>query len=108
MAEISYMDFKKMDLRVAVIKTAEHIEGYSKLLKLIIDLGVEERTLVAGIALQYKAEDLPGKRIIVVANLEPKAIAGLTSQGMLLAVLGKDGLSLLAPDREVEAGLRVE
>ena len=108
MDNISYNEFKKMDMRVAVIKSAEKIEGYDKLLKLTIDLGTEERTLVAGIAKDYNPGELPGKRLIVVTNLEPKTIAGITSQGMLLAVVGRDGLSLLTADKEVEPGLQVQ
>ncbi len=105
---ISFNEFRRVDLRVGVIRDAERIEGYDKLLKLKVDIGIEERTLVAGIAQYYSPEDLIGKRIIMVVNLQPKTIAGITSQGMLLAVMGKEGLSLLTTDKEVEPGLRVE
>ncbi len=105
---ISFNEFRRVDLRVGVIRDAERIEGYDKLLKLKVDIGIEERTLVAGIAQYYSPEDLIGKRIIIVVNLQPKRIAGITSQGMLLAVMGKEGLSLLTTDKEVEPGLRVE
>ncbi|MCD6279394.1 methionine--tRNA ligase subunit beta [Candidatus Micrarchaeota archaeon] len=105
--DITYSEFKKISMRTAIIKSAEKIEGYDKLLKLKIDLGTEERILVAGIAKYYAPDELLGKEIIVVANLEPKTIAGITSQGMLLAVLSKNGLSMLTTDKKVEPGLQV-
>ncbi|MFA4946473.1 MAG: methionine--tRNA ligase subunit beta [Candidatus Micrarchaeia archaeon] len=81
----SYDDFKKLDLRVATIKTAERVPGADKLLKLTVSLGSEERTLAAGIAEFKTPEELVGKRVIIVANLEPRTIRGIVSQGMMLA-----------------------
>lgn len=76
---ISFEDFKKIDLRVAKILSAEEIEGAEKLLKLQIDLGGETRQIVSGIKESHKPEDLVGKEIIVVANLEPRVLKGVES-----------------------------
>jgi methionine--tRNA ligase beta chain len=101
---ITFEDFKKIDLRVGKVLKAEKIEGNEKLLKLIVDLGSEKRQLVAGIGKYYKPEDLIEKEIIVVANLEPKKIMGIESQGMLLAA-DKDGEPvILIPEKEVLPG----
>jgi len=101
---ITFEDFKKIDLRVGKILEAEKIEGSEKLLKLIVDLGSEKRQLVAGIGKYYKPEDLIGKEIVVVVNLEPKKIMGIESQGMLLAA-DKDGEPvILIPEKEVLPG----
>ena len=83
--QISIEDFMTVDLRVARVVSAERIEGTDRLLKMQVDLGSEQRQLVAGIAQAYAAEDLVGKRIIVVANLKPARVRGVESQGMLLA-----------------------
>ena len=82
---VSIGRFFETELRVAEILSAEPVEKTDKLLKLQIDLGDERRQIVAGLALSYAPEDLVGKRIIVVANLEPARIRGVESQGMLLA-----------------------
>lgn len=102
--EISFEEFSKVDLRVAQVKEAERVPGANKLLKLIIDLGSEERQIVAGVAEQYSPEEMLGKRIVVVANLKPAKIRGIESKGMLLA--GKDGevLSLVCLDKDVRGG----
>ena len=108
MAMINFEEFKKVDLRVAKIISAEVVEGSEKLLKLQVDLGeTEKRQIIAGIAKQYKPEELIGREIAVVANLEPRVLFGLESQGMLLAAGGSDGPVLLRPDQEVPAGARV-
>ena len=110
MAEIiSYDDFKKLDLRVGQIKEAEPVLGSSNLIKLKIDIGSEERQIVAGIAQCYKPEELVGKRIIIVVNLELKVIRGLESKGMLLAAgeTVKD-IVLLTVDKEVKNGMMVQ
>ncbi|MCP2519625.1 methionine--tRNA ligase [Candidatus Aminicenantes bacterium AC-708-M15] len=85
MEQITFDEFKKMDLRVAEILKAERVEGTEKLLKLEIDIGTEKRQIVAGVADVYPPEKLIGKKIIVVANLKPAVIRGVESQGMLLA-----------------------
>jgi methionine--tRNA ligase beta chain len=103
---INYEDFKKIDLRVAKVLAAEKIEGSEKLLKLQIDLGEEQRQLVSGVAKSYVPEDLVGREIIIVANLEPRQIMGLESQGMLLAA-DRGNPVLLVPDKELPPGVEV-
>lgn len=101
---ISFKDFAKMELKVAEIVSVEEVEGKDKLYKLEIDLGEEKRTILAGIKEWYSAEDLKGKQIIVVANLEPKTLAGIESNGMLLAADVQDTAVLLMPDKKVPNG----
>ena len=99
-------DFLKLDLRLAKVLSAERIEGSDRLLKLRVSLGDEERTLVAGIAQHYSPEELEGKKILVVANLKPRKIFGVESQGMILALSDGANLSLLVPDRDIREGVR--
>lgn len=108
MDNITFDHFKGMDLRVAEIKAAEDIEGADKLYKLIIDVG-EERTIVAGIKQFYSKEELIGKKIAVVANLEPRTLRGVTSHGMLLAASTEDktSLSLITIDRPLPNGSKI-
>ena len=103
---ISFEDFQKLNLKVARIVEASRVEDSNKLMKLEINLGEEKRQLVAGIAKAYNADELEGREIIVVANLEPKEIFGLQSQGMLLAA-DSDQPVLLQPDQEVEPGTKI-
>lgn len=104
--EITIDDFKKVKLRVAVIKKAEKVNKSEKLLKLRIDLGNEERQLVAGIAKSYEPEQLIGKKVLVVANLKPAKLFGLDSQGMVLAVdSSEEGkVKLIEIDNSVSPG----
>ena len=85
MEQITFDEFKRMDLRVGQIFHAEKVEGTQKLIKIEVDIGTEKRQMVAGVAEVYPPETLVGKRIIVVANLKPATIRGIESQGMLLA-----------------------
>jgi len=104
---ISIEEFQKVDLRVATVLEAEAIPKSKKLLKLVVELDDEKRTLVAGIAGHYGAEELAGRQVVVVANLAPAKIMGVESQGMVLAVEERDGLSLLTPDKPVSSGSKV-
>lgn len=105
---ISYDDFKKIDLRIGTILEAERVDGSEKLLKLQVDLGEEKRQVIAGIAKSYEPENLIGKQIVVLVNLEPRSLMGLESQGMLLAA-DKDGLPIiLVPEKEVSAGSTIK
>ncbi|MFW5893642.1 MAG: methionine--tRNA ligase [Verrucomicrobiota bacterium] len=90
--------FAQVDLRVAVVTSAEPVPKADRLLRLDIDLGTETRQLVAGIAQHYEPQDLPGRRIVVVANLKPTKLKGVESQGMLLAAKAGKNLSLLTVD----------
>jgi methionyl-tRNA synthetase len=104
---ITIDQFKEIDLRVATVLAAEPVPGADKLLKLQIDLGEEQRQLVAGIAKHYRPDNLVGQQIVVVANLQPAVIRGIESQGMLLAAVYEGGLSLVTVDRESPNGARV-
>jgi methionine--tRNA ligase beta chain len=104
---VSFEDFQKIDLRVAKIVEAEKVKGSEKLLKLVIDVGKEKRQIVAGIGKFYKPEDLIGKEIAVLLNLEPKKIMGIESQGMLLAADVEGEPVILIPEKEVPAGTKI-
>ncbi len=104
---INFEDFKKLDLRIGTIKKAEEIEDSNKLIKLKVDTGTDVRQLVAGIKKKYSAEDLLERQVVILANLEPKEIFGIESQGMVLAANNGDKIALLSPDKEVENGTEV-
>lgn len=105
---IKIEDFRKLDLRVAKVLHCERVPRSEKLLKLEIQIGTEQRQIIAGIAQQYKPEDLVGKSIIVLANLEPARLMGHESQGMLLAAQNNDGkLAIVTVDKELESGSKV-
>lgn len=106
---ISFQDWQKTELKVAKIIEAEDIPGKDKLYKIKIDLGEEQRQIIAGIKPYYGKEELAGKNIIVVANLEPATIAGLESQAMLLASKDSEGkYKLVTIDEKVLPGTKVE
>ncbi|MBN1276240.1 MAG: methionine--tRNA ligase [Deltaproteobacteria bacterium] len=104
---ISFDLFQKLDLRVGTIKKAETIPKSKKLLKLEVDIG-EPRTIVAGIAGSYSPEDLPGRQVIIVANLDPVKLMGVESRGMVLAAEDNSGIHLLSPDAETSPGSKVQ
>lgn len=103
---IAFEMFQKVDLRVGIVKQAEPVPKSKKLLRLIVDIG-EERQVVAGIAQTHKPEDIIGKQVIVVANLQPAKLMGIESHGMVLAVRDGDTLRLLTTEQPVTAGHRV-
>lgn len=103
--EIQYDDFGKLDLRVAEVMTAERVEGADKLLKLSVSLGAEQRIIVSGIAEHYTPESLVGRKIVVLANLAPRKLRGVESQGMLLATTTAEGkVIVLSPEQDAPAG----
>ncbi|MEM7161676.1 MAG: methionine--tRNA ligase [Bacteroidota bacterium] len=105
---ISFEDFSNMDIRVGEIVQAEKIEKADKLLKLSVDLGHEKRTIVSGIAAHYKVEDLAGKKVVVLANLAPKKLRGVESQGMILMAEDTEGnLAFVSPEKEMKTGSEV-
>src|SRR6266536_5793512 len=107
---IAIDDFARVDLRVALIVAAERVAGTDKLIKLDLDLGYEQRTIVSGIAQFYEADALVGRRIVIVANLKPHKFRGIESRGMLLAAGGHDpgeALGLVTLDIEMPPGTRV-
>lgn len=96
--ETSFDDFSKMDIRVGTILQAERVPKTDKLLKLLIDTGIDQRTVVSGIAGSYKAEDIIGQQVSILVNLAPRKIKGIESQGMILMAENKNGeLSFVAP-----------
>jgi methionyl-tRNA synthetase len=108
-ATISIDDFAKVDLRIARIVKAEHVEGADKLLKLTLDVGTDTRTVFAGIKSAYDPAKLEGRLTVVVANLAPRKMKFGLSQGMVLAASGEGpGLYLLAPDAGAAPGMRVK
>lgn len=107
-ARIGFKDFQKVQLRTAAIEAAEAIEGADKLLRLSIRIGSEARQIVAGIAQHYKPEELVGRTVVVVANLEPATIRGVESNGMLLAAAHGDELRLVTVDGDLPSGAAVQ
>jgi methionyl-tRNA synthetase len=107
-SEIVYDDFAKLDLKVATITAAEKVAKADKLLKLEVDLGFEKRTIVSGIALHFKPEDIIGKQVVIVANLAPRKMKGIESNGMILMAEDKDGkLKFINPDEATANGSSV-
>ncbi len=105
---VSYDYFKKLDIRVALVEEIEKVPKADKLYKLSIDLGDEKRTLVAGLAEHYKADELKGKKIVILANLEPRKLRGIESQGMLIAAVDGKIVSVLTPDKNIPPGAKIE
>ena len=104
-AEISYDDFAKLDMRIGTIVAAEAVPKSKKLLKLTIDTGIDQRTVLSGIAQQFNPEELPGKQVTVLINLAPRKMMGMISQGMVLMVEDADGsLRILKPEQPVQNG----
>ena len=108
MDPITYDDFRKVELKIGKILAAEEVPTAEKLLKLQVDLGTEKRQVVAGIKKQYAAADLVGKEVVIVANLAPRMIMGVESQGMLLAASDENGPVILSPVKDVPAGSGVK
>jgi methionyl-tRNA synthetase len=107
-APIAIEDFARVDLRVAEVVAAEPVPKSDKLLKLTVAVGGEQRTVVAGIAEHYSPTDLVGKRVVIVANLQPRKLRGIESQGMILAGEADGRLAVLIPDRELPPGAKVK
>lgn len=105
---ISIQDFSEIDLRVAEIKAVEEHPNADKLLILKVDAGDGEKQLVAGIKNHYSAEELIGRKIIIVNNLAPAVLRGVESQGMLLAAKDDDKVVLLTAEKDVKPGSRVQ
>ena len=106
---IEFDDFGKMDIRAGTVMEAEKVPKTKKLLKLKIDTGIDKRTVVSGIAEYYKPEDLIGKQVSILVNLEPKKLKGIESQGMILCAENADGtLSIITPDQKVKNGSEIK
>ncbi|MFN3840910.1 MAG: methionine--tRNA ligase [Cyclobacteriaceae bacterium] len=106
--EVTIDDFSKLDIRIGKVLAAERVEKSDKLLKLTIDTGVDQRTVLSGISKHYKPEDMVGKQVTLIANLAPRKMMGMLSQGMVLMAEDADGkLKLLQPDADVSPGSAV-
>ena len=105
--EITYDDFAKLDLRTGKIISSEKVEKADKLLKLEIDLGFEKRTVVSGIAMHFKAEEIIGKQVVVVVNLAPRKMKGITSNGMILMADSGGKLHFINTEEDIQAGAAV-
>ena len=105
---INFEDFMKLDIRAATVLAAEEIAGADKLYQLTLDVGeLGERTVAAGIKAWYSAEELVGKQVVYLANLEPRLLRGVESQGMILAVDNEESAILLTPETAVVSGALV-
>ena len=101
---VTFQDFKQLDIRIGrIVEVADHPDA-DKLYVLKVDIGNAIIQLVAGIKKSYTADELQGKSIVVLTNLEPKELRGIESQGMLLAAQGDDIVTVLTPDKEVSCG----
>jgi len=109
-AKIGIEDFMKVELRVGIVKSAEKVAGADKLLKVMVDIGDEVRQVLAGIAQFYTPEELVGRKVVVVANLAPRKMRGLESNGMIVAAsVGPEGRPVLATFAEdVPAGAKLK
>jgi len=110
MEKVSFNDWKKLDLRIGRIKSVKDHTNADKLFILIVDLGEGEHDLqlVSGLKDHYNKEELIGKDIVVLKNLEPAVFRGVESQGMLLAGVFKDKIVLLGPEKDIEIGAKIE
>jgi tRNA-binding protein len=104
---ISIDDFRKVELKIATVKSAEPHPNADRLMVLKVDLGDEERQICAGIRDHYTPEDLIGRQIVVVANLETAKLRGMESQGMLLAASDDGRVIILTPEKSVQPGAKV-
>ncbi|MGD9992753.1 MAG: methionine--tRNA ligase [Salinivirgaceae bacterium] len=106
---ITYDDFTKLDIRTGTILEAEKVAKTKKLLKLLVDTGIDKRTVVSGIAEYYNPEELKGKKVSILVNLAPRSIKGIESQGMILMAENADGsLSFVASEKEVNNGSEIK
>jgi methionine--tRNA ligase beta chain len=101
---VSFDDFKKLDIRIGEVLSVEHVPNADKLYVLQVDLGGKQVQLVAGLRQLYKEDELKGKKIVVVTNLDPATIRGVKSEGMLLAAVDGSDVSLLTADRPIRVG----
>jgi methionine--tRNA ligase beta chain len=104
---ITIEEFRKLDLRVGTVLSAEPHPNADRLLVLKVDLGAEERQLVAGIRAHYQPESLVGRQLVVVANLEPARLRGVESQGMILAASAGESLVVITPEQKIAPGAKV-
>ena len=101
-------DFKKFEFKIAEIESAEPHPNADKLYVLKVRVGEIQKQIVAGIRLHYAMETLPGKKVVMIDNLEPAVIRGVESQGMLLAASNDSGLTLVVPEKDIPSGTKVK
>ncbi|MDR3570780.1 MAG: hypothetical protein P4L81_01090 [Candidatus Pacebacteria bacterium] len=107
--KISYDDFAKLDIRIGRVIAAEMVPDADKLIKCTVDFGeLGQRTIVSGIALWKKPEELVGKQLPYIVNLEPRMLRGVESAGMLIAASDEQGVALLQPEREIPPGTKLK
>jgi methionyl-tRNA synthetase len=107
-AEIQFDDFAKIDLRTGVILSAQKVPKADKLLQLEVDLGFEKRTILSGIAMHFQPEEIIGKQVVVVANLAPRKMRGIDSNGMILMAEDEQGkLHFVQPENRISGGNKV-
>ena len=102
---VSFDDFQKMDIRVGTVLEAQKVPKTKKLLQLKVDTGIDQRTVVSGIAEHYAPEEIIGKQVSILVNLAPRKIKGIESQGMILMAENLDGtLAFVQPDKDIKTG----
>jgi methionine--tRNA ligase beta chain len=104
---VSFDEWQRLDIRVGEVKRAEPVPETDRLLKLTVNIGEEERTMVAGIAREYPPKQLVGRKLLVLANLEPKVLRGIESKGMILAAMDKGRPVVVGPEKDVPAGSKI-
>lgn len=104
---ITFADFQKLDLKVATILRVERLSGSEKMLKIEVDLGQEKRQILATLGKDYSPEELEGKQLVVLTNLEPKKMMGEMSNGMLLAAENEEGAVIISPEIKLAPGTTV-
>ncbi|MCM8791323.1 MAG: methionine--tRNA ligase subunit beta [Candidatus Omnitrophica bacterium] len=100
----TYEDFRKLEFKVAKVKEVIEHPNADKLFVMTVDMGDKTKQLVAGIRVSYKKEELIGRQVVVVDNLDPATIRGVESQGMILAASDANGIAIISPDREMQLG----
>ncbi len=105
---VTFEEFKKLEMKIAKIKEVKDHPNADKLYVVTIDLGDKTKQVVAGIKGSYKKEDLVGREVVVVDNMEPAVLRGIESQAMILAASDDKGISVIAPDRSVKIGSTVK
>lgn len=108
METATYDDWRKLELRVAEVIKAEPHPDADKLLVFRLKVGEEERTIVAGIKAHYDPKNLVGKKVIIVANLQPRTLRGVISEGMVLAAVDGEHVVLLQPEKDIASGAKVQ
>ncbi|MDG6907872.1 MAG: methionine--tRNA ligase subunit beta [Nitrososphaerota archaeon] len=105
--EVTFDEFKRIDIRTAKVLEVSRVPNSARLLKLILDIGGQQKQCIAGVGAKYEPEQLKDKIIVVVVNLKPRSLMGLVSEVMLLAAAEGPEISVLTPDRPLNAGAKV-